>query len=183
MNAEEARRIRDEIRKQIKTPGYEKKERARIQSALHSEANQVVNKEIKTPFQIAFLKLTPPKTKKITNVRTGKKIIIYDREATVGRLFKLIKEFLKNPLPGEYAELAGLKKFVKNSANVRVQRNKSMMFRNDPRKSGHDVARQFAIDRYLVFEYFFPENKPTFFNKIKNINVSDNKNNNDGRLY
>ena len=33
-----------------------------------------------------------------------------------------------------------------------LQINKNMMFREDPQKNSHDIARKFAIDRYNVFE-------------------------------
>ena len=164
MNREEAKRIRDELRKQIQTPGYEKRERERIQSAIHDQANQIVNNEVKSAWQIAFLEAIPPLTHSFTNRRTGKQQVRYFREETIQRMINLIEAVLEDPLPGEYAELSGLKKFVKNSAELRQKRNKSMMFRYDPRKSGHDVARQFAIDRFNVFEYYFPNKRPLFLN-------------------
>ena len=152
----EARRLRDSLRQQIKTPGYEVRERQKIRSAIHDEANHMVNGYVKSPWQIAFLELTPP----VIIKRDGR--MFYDQKKTLTHLRKLISSIvdddqLESIRAYEKRQLIQLKPFLLESAKLRIQRNKDMMFREDPQKNGHDIARKFAIDRYNVFEEFFPD--------------------------
>jgi hypothetical protein len=152
----EARRLRDSLRQQIKTPGYEEQKRQKIRSAIHDEANHMVNGYVKSPWQIAFLEATPPMVIK----RGGR--MFYDQRKTLSHLRKLISSIVDDEHSDslrayEKGQLIQLKPFLLESAKLRIQRNKDMMFREDPQKNGHDIARKFAIDRYNVFEEFFPD--------------------------
>ena len=153
------RKIRDKLKKEISTPGYEERERTKIRSAIHDDANHMVDEYIKSPLQIAILNAMKPETKKLR----GR--LVYLREKTIQKMHDIIKAFLDDNFQDELYELMRLKPFVKESAELRINRNISMKFHYDPQKNGHDTARQYAIDRYNVFDYFFPnQNQPIFSN-------------------
>ena len=153
------RKIRDRLKKEISTPGYEERERIKIRSAIHDNANHMVDDYIKSPLQIAILNEMRPETKELR----GR--LVYLREKTIQKMHDIIEAFLDDNFQDELYELMRLKHFVKESAKLRINRNISMKFRHDPRKNGHDIARQYAIDRYNVFEKIFPnQNQPNFSN-------------------
>lgn len=153
------RRIRDKLKAEISTPGYEDRERSKIKSAIHDNANHMVDEYIKTPWEIAVLKEIAPDTKKLR----GR--LIYLREKTIRKMTEIIQTILNDDFEDEKFQLRRLKPFLKESAELRSERNMSMKFRYDSQKNGHDIARQYATDRYNVFDYFFPDQeKPNFSN-------------------
>ena len=151
----------DQMKFEAKNPSYvkqkQKDEQKILNQALHGLNHHTVNGKIKTIFQQEVYKLLKPIV--YTN-RTGKQI--YKRIETIQKLYNIINILVQNGTTQEIFQVFELISFIEDSERERKERNKKRKHNYDPRKNGHDIARNFMTDLVNLFYFVFPERKQLF---------------------
>jgi len=114
----------------------QKRQAKSLQNTLHMTENQIVNGYKKTILQQYLSCILYPLS---TRSKNGQPV--YLKQQTITRVSQILDELLYYATPRESREIIRTLQFINNSAKARVQRNRYMSHREDPRKHGHNVAR------------------------------------------
>ena len=151
----------NQMKFEAKNPLYAKQkykdEQEKLDQALHGLNTHVVNDKIKILFQKEVYKLLKPIV--YTN-KTGKQI--YKRVETIRKLYNIIDVLIQNGTTQEIFQIFELISFIEDSERERKERNKKRKHNYDPRKNGHNIARNFMTDLVNIFYYMFSERKQLF---------------------
>ena len=146
---------------EAKNPQYvkqkQKAEQIRADQSLHGLNGHMVNGKTKTSFQREVFKLLKPI---VYQNKLGKKI--YKRRETIQNLYNLIQVLLQYGTMQESLEIFELINFIEDSEEERKARNRKRKHNHDPRKNGHNIARQFITDLVDLFYFIFSERKTLF---------------------